>query len=153
MKQHIFHSGPPLAVELKFYHRELYQVILSIDTQFSCQWENEDDPELVIEWLEAYSKKQPIAAEHLLNLSTLPPFHNKTLTYLQSIPFGKTASYGEVASSVGNPRGSRAVGQACNRNPFPILIPCHRVIAAGGKLGGFAIDMRIKQALLEFEGI
>ena len=62
-------------------------------------------------------------------------------------------SYGELASNAGHPGAARAVGTACHFNPFPLLIPCHRVIAASGKLGGFALDMRIKRALLDFEAI
>lgn len=70
---------------------------------------------------------------------------------LLSIPYGETRSYQEIAQSVGNIKASRAVGHACNRNPIPIVIPCHRVIGANGKLTGFGGGLDIKSHLLELE--
>jgi len=70
---------------------------------------------------------------------------------LMKIPYGQTTSYGELARSVGNPRAARAVGSALNRNPIPILIPCHRVVGAKGQLTGFAGGLDVKQALLNLE--
>ncbi|TCK02580.1 methylated-DNA--[protein]-cysteine S-methyltransferase [Marinobacterium mangrovicola] len=70
---------------------------------------------------------------------------------LQTIPFGETRSYGELANSLGKPRAARAVGLANNRNPLAILIPCHRVIGADGALIGYAGGLLIKQALLDLE--
>jgi len=67
------------------------------------------------------------------------------------IPYGKTATYGEVAHRVKSPRAARAVGGAVGANPIPIIIPCHRVIAAGGKLGGFGGGLTLKRKLLELE--
>ncbi len=71
---------------------------------------------------------------------------------LQEIPYGKTISYGELAKRVGNPKASRAVGAANGQNPIPIVIPCHRVIGANGKLTGFGGGLPIKEALLALEG-
>jgi len=70
---------------------------------------------------------------------------------LQEIPYGETISYGELAKRVGNPAASRAVGAANGRNPIPIVIPCHRVIGASGKLTGFGGGLPIKEALLALE--
>jgi methylated-DNA-[protein]-cysteine S-methyltransferase len=70
---------------------------------------------------------------------------------LQEIPYGETISYGELAKRVGNPKASRAAGSANGKNRIPIVIPCHRVIAAGGKLGGFGGGLPVKQALLALE--
>ena len=70
---------------------------------------------------------------------------------LQDIPYGETISYGELAKRVGNPKASRAVGAANGQNPIPIVIPCHRVIGANGKLTGFGGGLPIKEALLELE--
>jgi methylated-DNA-[protein]-cysteine S-methyltransferase len=70
---------------------------------------------------------------------------------LQNIPYGQTISYGELARRVGNPKASRAVGSANGANQIPIVIPCHRVIAAGGKLGGFGGGLPVKEALLTLE--
>jgi methylated-DNA-[protein]-cysteine S-methyltransferase len=70
---------------------------------------------------------------------------------LQRIPYGQTISYGELARRIGNPKASRAVGTANGANQIPIVIPCHRVIAAGGKLGGFGGGLPVKEALLALE--
>jgi methylated-DNA-[protein]-cysteine S-methyltransferase len=70
---------------------------------------------------------------------------------LQRIPYGETISYGDLARRIGNPKASRAVGSANGANQIPIVIPCHRVIAAGGKLGGFGGGLPVKEALLALE--
>jgi methylated-DNA-[protein]-cysteine S-methyltransferase len=79
------------------------------------------------------------------------PFQKKVLTALQQIPYGETASYGEIAENIGNPMASRAVGQANARNPIPIIIPCHRVVGSNGTLTGFGGGVAVKQALLDLE--
>jgi methylated-DNA-[protein]-cysteine S-methyltransferase len=70
---------------------------------------------------------------------------------LQAIPYGETRSYQEIAQTIGNIKASRAVGQANHRNPIPIIIPCHRVIGANGKLVGYGGGLKIKSYLLELE--
>lgn len=80
-------------------------------------------------------------------------FQKKVWSALLEIPYGGTATYGEIAAKLGKPGGAVAVGQANSRNPIPILIPCHRVIGAGGKLVGYAGGLRVKEALLEIEGV
>lgn len=72
---------------------------------------------------------------------------------LQKIPPGKTKSYGEVAQAIGRPKAVRAVGGACGANPVPVLIPCHRVLAANKRLGGFSGGLAWKRRLLAREGI
>jgi O-6-methylguanine DNA methyltransferase len=72
---------------------------------------------------------------------------------MREIPLGGTVSYGELARKAGYPGASRAVGQAVGRNPIPLLIPCHRVIASDGTLGGFGGGPALKRALLRAEGI
>lgn len=71
---------------------------------------------------------------------------------LREIPFGETISYGELARRIGRPRALRAVGAANGANPLPIIMPCHRVIGANGKLTGFGGGLEIKRRLLELEG-
>jgi methylated-DNA-[protein]-cysteine S-methyltransferase len=78
-------------------------------------------------------------------------FQNKTWKALQNIPFGGTKSYSELAAMMGNPKAVRAVGGANNKNPFPIIIPCHRVIGADGSLTGYAGGIEVKKYLLELE--
>jgi len=70
---------------------------------------------------------------------------------LEQIPYGETRTYGDIAKAVGNPGASRAVGMANHHNPIPIMIPCHRVVATGGKLGGFGGGVDLKQRLLQLE--
>jgi len=78
-------------------------------------------------------------------------FQKKIWKALQSIPYGETRSYGEVAAITGNPKASRAVGLANNRNPVAIIVPCHRVIGHNGSLTGYAGGLDLKQQLLDLE--
>ena len=79
-------------------------------------------------------------------------FQREVWTELTRIPYGETISYGELARRVGRPNGPRAVGQANGRNPIPIIVPCHRVLASNG-IGGYGGGLRVKRALLELEGV
>ena len=79
------------------------------------------------------------------------PFQQKVWRALLGIPYGQTRTYGDIARAVDSPRGFRAVGMASNRNPIPILVPCHRVVGAGGALVGYAGGLELKAALLALE--
>ena len=83
----------------------------------------------------------------------LTPFQQKVLRATCLIPWGQVRTYGWVAQKAGSPRGFRAAGQALNRNPIPIFIPCHRVIASGNNLGGYGSGLDWKLRLLKNEGI
>jgi methylated-DNA-[protein]-cysteine S-methyltransferase len=78
-------------------------------------------------------------------------FERAVWAELAAIPYGEMRTYGEVATAVGDPSAARAVGVACNRNRLPILLPCHRVVGAGGKLVGFGGGLPRKRFLLELE--
>ncbi|MDR0323064.1 MAG: methylated-DNA--[protein]-cysteine S-methyltransferase [Treponema sp.] len=78
-------------------------------------------------------------------------FQIKVWKALQNIPYGETTSYGKLAAMTGNPKASRAVGLANNRNPIPIIVPCHRVIGSDGSLTGYAGGLELKQKLLDLE--
>jgi len=80
------------------------------------------------------------------------PFQERVWAELRSIPFGRTASYGELARRLGEPKAVRAVGSANGRNPISIIVPCHRVIGASGDLTGFGGGIERKRWLLEHEG-
>ena len=80
-------------------------------------------------------------------------FQKSVWDELRKIPYGQTASYGDIAARLGKPGAAVAVGQANSRNPIPIIIPCHRVIGANGKLVGYTGGIHIKEALLTVEGI
>ena len=80
-------------------------------------------------------------------------FQLEVWSQLREIPFGETISYGTLATSLGRPNASRAVGAANGANPIPILVPCHRVIGADGSLTGFGGGLAAKRTLLELEGV
>ena len=80
------------------------------------------------------------------------PFELRVWELLRAIPYGTTATYGELAARLGSPERARAVGAANGRNPLAIVVPCHRVIGAGGRLVGYGGGLENKRALLELEG-
>ena len=80
-------------------------------------------------------------------------FQKSVWSALRKIPLGKTKSYGEIARAIGKPKAVRAVGGACGANPVPVLVPCHRVLAANKKLGGFSGGLDWKRKLLAREGV
>jgi methylated-DNA-[protein]-cysteine S-methyltransferase len=88
-----------------------------------------------------------------LDMERLPPFRRRVYEAARGIAPGETRSYGEVAARVGAPGAARAVGQALGRNPFPIVVPCHRVLAAGGRMGGFTAPggISVKLRMLQIE--
>ena len=78
-------------------------------------------------------------------------FQKRVWNQLRNIPYGEVRAYKDIAESIGNIRASRAVGMACGRNPVPLVVPCHRVIGADGKLTGFAHGLEIKEKLIRLE--
>lgn len=78
-------------------------------------------------------------------------FQQSVWDAISRIPYGQTLTYADIARAIGHPRAVRAVGMACNRNPIPLVVPCHRVVGAGGKLTGFGGGVDLKQRLLEIE--
>lgn len=88
-----------------------------------------------------------------LDLTGQPQFRRRILDALQKVPYGTTITYGTLSAQAGFPQAARAVGQAMAANPLPIIIPCHRVVAAGGQLGGYSggRGVQTKRWLLEFE--
>lgn len=89
----------------------------------------------------------------VLDLAGIPPFHERVYAVARTIPFGETLTYGAIASELGAPSLARAVGQALGKNPFPIIVPCHRVLAAGGAAGGFSASggVAMKLRILNIE--
>jgi methylated-DNA-[protein]-cysteine S-methyltransferase len=88
-----------------------------------------------------------------LNMDTVEPFERRVYELARTIPAGQTLTYGQIATRLGDRLLARDVGQALGHNPFPIVVPCHRVLAANGKLGGFSAPGGVvtKQRLLEIE--
>ncbi len=104
-----------------------------------------DDP--LSRWLTAYFNQEPEVFPPLAKPAT--PFQKKMRKELIKVPFGEVCTYGEIARQLGT--SPRAIGQALGANPLPIIIPCHRIIAADG-VGGFAFGATWKRKLLDFEG-
>jgi len=102
--------------------------------------------------LTAYFAGEKPAFETPLDLSVGTKFQQKVWCALRRIPYGKTASYGDIARRIRNPKACRAVGLANGANPVPIIVPCHRVIRASGALGGYGSGLPIKRWLLHHEG-
>jgi methylated-DNA-[protein]-cysteine S-methyltransferase len=88
-----------------------------------------------------------------LDWSLVGPFGRRVLAATAAIPFGQVSTYGTIAALAGNARASRAAGRALGANPIPIVVPCHRVVGAGGKLTGYAGGLPRKEALLTLEGV
>jgi methylated-DNA-[protein]-cysteine S-methyltransferase len=80
------------------------------------------------------------------------PFHADVLAQLALVPYGQTETYGVLAAKAGRPRAARAVGTVMNRNPIPIVLPCHRIVGADGSLTGYAGGLDVKRHLLQLEG-
>lgn len=98
---------------------------------------------------EYFSGKRKSFSLNLMPVGT--EFQKKVWLEMAKIPYGKTMSYAALAEKVGSPDGARAIGQACNKNPYLIVVPCHRVVASNGHLGGFALGLPAKETLLALE--
>ena len=87
------------------------------------------------------------------DLRPTAPFAHRVLDELALVPFGETTTYGALADRVGAPRAARAVGTVMNRNPLPIVLPCHRVVGSNGSLTGYGGGLHVKEHLLRHEGV
>ena len=106
------------------------------------------------EQIRRYLTGERTAFDAPVDLSGLTAFQRQVLQAVSRVPRGKVVSYAELARRIGRPRAARAVGQALGRNPVPLVIPCHRVLASDGSLGGYSGrgGVRTKRALLQLEG-
>lgn len=102
--------------------------------------------------LDEYFEGRRSRFELALDWALIGPFARRVLRRTAAIPYGAHSSYGEIAAEAGSPRGARAAGNALGSNPIPIVIPCHRVLHAGGGLGGYGGGLDRKRFLLELEG-
>lgn len=102
--------------------------------------------------LDEYFAGRRRAFELTLDLRLLSEFTRRVLNATADIPYGEVATYKEVATAAGSPRGSRAAGNALGSNPLPIVLPCHRVLHSGGGLGGYTGGLARKRVLLAIEG-
>lgn len=105
----------------------------------------------LVERLKVYFSGKKVGFPDELDLSGATPFQREVWEITRLIPYGETRTYLWVAEQIKRPRAPRAVGQALRRNPFPIIVPCHRVVASDGGLGGFGGGVEMKRYLLRLE--
>ena len=107
----------------------------------------------LMERFRSYFSGHRTAFPDKLDLSGATTFQREVWQATRLIPYGETRSYAWVANHIRRPKAVRAVGQALGRNPLPVIVPCHRVIASDGKLGGFSGGLEMKKHLLYLEGL
>lgn len=121
------------------------------DFQIDTSWQRDDQLFAAIRCqIEEYLAGQRNHFEVVLSPEGTD-FQKKIWQALGQIEYGSTATYGEIAAQIGNPKAARAVGMANSKNPIPIIVPCHRVVGARGKLTGFALGLEAKRELLNLE--
>lgn len=103
--------------------------------------------------LDEYFSGRRHAFDLAIDLRGQAPFTVSVLGELARVPYGHTATYGELATRAGSPKAARAVGMVMNRNPVPIVLPCHRIVGASGALVGYGGGLDIKEQLLRLEGV
>ena len=104
--------------------------------------------------LRRYFAGQPVSFDDLeLDMGQATSFQRRVWEVTRAIPRGQTRTYGEIARQVGAPRAARAVGQAMANNPWPVVVPCHRVLGSDGRLTGFGGGLEMKRRMLEMEGV
>jgi methylated-DNA-[protein]-cysteine S-methyltransferase len=121
----------------------------------ACEAVPPADVQRVVDDIAALLNGEPRDLDHAkIDTAALPDFHCRVYDVARTIPAGATLSYGEIAERLGDRLLAREVGKALGQNPFPIIVPCHRVLAAGGKMGGFSArgGVRTKLRLLSIEG-
>ncbi len=147
---------PGILLVTSWYQKQLVRLQFSVGDAMSCHSPEMDDDALVLKQvLSDYFLDSSQHPFFTVSLSQLSEFQSRLLEHLQTIPPGQTQTYGQVAALLGS--SPRAVGRACATNPFPILYPCHRVVAKSG-VGGFigqavGAGVDIKRWLLLHEGI
>ncbi|MFA4874515.1 MAG: methylated-DNA--[protein]-cysteine S-methyltransferase [bacterium] len=115
-----------------------------------------EDPrpfDAIIKKLDSYARGQRVDFDDALDLTEGTEFQRRVWRAIARIPWGETRSYAWLAAKAGRPKAVRAAANACGANPVPIIIPCHRVIASNGSIGGFSSGLPLKRRLLAIEGI
>ena len=139
-------------VQLDLHGGEFLRKKPNGNAKSKVQWiESQEKTESYVRELKEYFDGQRKEFSFSLDLRGTK-FQKRCWQALLNIPYGKTRSYAEIAGEVGSPRAFRAVGQANHQNPIAIVVPCHRVITSGGKLGGYGGGLDMKENLLRLEG-
>lgn len=139
---------------LTFGHSSLETAVAQLDRQVSRSLEPEDWNAPLMRQLQAFASGEPVDFRQVeVDLGQVTAFRRRILKICRAIPYGKTLTYGQIASRAGSPGAARAVGTCMASNRIPLIIPCHRVIAGNGGLGGFSAPGGIatKRRLLAME--
>ncbi|HYJ12306.1 MAG TPA: methylated-DNA--[protein]-cysteine S-methyltransferase [Thermomicrobiales bacterium] len=132
---------------------DLYDTLRELEGRGFLVYERQVAVAPVAEELRAYFQRQRDTFSTPVDLTGITDFTQRVLHSAQHIPYGKVWTYGDVARAIGQPRASRAVGNALGRNPIPVIIPCHRVILSSGAMGWYTGGPAIKRTLLGLEGV
>lgn len=152
-----YRSGPPIDATFVIQPEGVCNVKLTLlkpDQKFS--WEvvekaaSKKIANAVSHWVEAYCSGEQTMPHVPVVFDELPPYTKQVLTCLYELPFAARVTYQQLAKLTGKDGAARAVGNACGRNPCPLLVPCHHVFATHG-LGGFSLGIEMKKVLLVFE--
>lgn len=131
--------------------RTRQRTLISLEERVEQALESFDVFTGITKRFQAYYSGEKVVFPDKLDFSFATPFQRQVWEATRLIPYGETRSYGWVAKQIGKPLAARAVGQAVGKNPFYIVVPCHRVIASDGTLGGFGGDLALKRSLLKLE--
>jgi methylated-DNA-[protein]-cysteine S-methyltransferase len=152
-------KGPSVTVEFSIQDSAIVDIKLQVNTKNYLEWQiKADRKESQIEkainsWMKNYSEQKDSKLNLPLDFQKITPYTLLVLEQIGRIKFGKTFSYKDLAKLTGKPKAARAVGNACGKNPFALVIPCHRVLASDGSIGGYSGDPKVKEILLKYEGI
>jgi methylated-DNA-[protein]-cysteine S-methyltransferase len=141
-------------LQLVFGYPSKKAALAALDRQLLARAKSEAADTPLVERLRAYAEGQIDDFQDIvIDLTEKTPFHRKVLALCREIPFGNTMTYGQLAARAGFPGAARAVGSCMARNRIPLVIPCHRVVPAGGRYGNFSAPggVETKKRLLEME--
>jgi len=141
-------------VEISYLnHTSPYESLRELEGRGYLVYERQGTVEPIVDQLREYFAHERIRFDLPVDLGGVTPFTRSVLEHTVHIPYGKVQTYGDVASAIGKPKASRAVGNALGRNPVPVIIPCHRVILSSGAMGWYTGGPEIKRTLLGIEGV
>ncbi len=147
-------SEEDVRIELKFELEERWKKAQRKKRRETFELrEGQSNFEEIISTFQRYFLGERIEFDYPLDFYEATQFQKEVWQTARKIPYGETRSYGWIAKQIGRPRASRAVGSAMASNPLPLIVPCHRVIAGGGKIGGFSSGLEWKRRLLSLEGV
>ncbi|MBF6600674.1 MAG: methylated-DNA--[protein]-cysteine S-methyltransferase [Dehalococcoidia bacterium] len=148
-------EGKLIAIKFGVDERRLPEALGALDRELRGGFALERDERalaVTVRRLRAYLDGRRAELGLPFDVSWVPGFRRGVLLEVARVPRGAVASYGEIARRAGRPNAFRAVGNAMRTNPIPLVIPCHRIVASGGRIGGFGGGLEMKRRLLRLEG-